>query len=98
MPPDPRALDKFLQAQGRALRAGDRAPASRKDWEARRATLRAKMLAAMGPMPDRPSPLRPKQVGVLKREGYRIEKIVFESRPDVWVSASAYVPEGVKGK
>src|SRR5262249_14363768 len=37
-------------------------------------------------------------VGVLKRDGYRIEKLFFQSRPDVWVTASAYVPEGARGK
>jgi dienelactone hydrolase len=92
------SLHQFLQSQARALRAKDTTPASRKDWDARRAALRARMLEAIGPMPERPSPLRPKQVGVLKREGYRIEKVVFASRPDVWVSASAYVPEGRKGR
>ena len=56
------------------------------------------MFAAMGPFPDKPCDLEPKVVGVLKREGYRIEKILFQSRPDVWVTANAYVPEGVQGK
>jgi dienelactone hydrolase len=37
-------------------------------------------------------------VGVLKRQGYRIEKLIFQSRPDVWVTASAYVPEPLTGK
>jgi hypothetical protein len=30
--------------------------------------------------------------GVLHRDGYRIEKIIFESRPGFYVTALAYVP------
>src|SRR5262249_27214863 len=45
-----------------------------------------------------PCPLEPNVLGVLKRTGYRIEKLVFQSRPDVWVTASAYVPEPEGGK
>ena len=35
---------------------------------------------------------------MLKRDGYRIEKLIFQSRPDVWVTANAYVPEKASGK
>jgi dienelactone hydrolase len=96
--PDPQAFANFIQAQAKALRAGDQAPATRKEWDGRRAKLREAMFAAMGPFPDKPCPLEPREVGVLKRTGYRIEKLLFQSRPDVWVTASAYVPEPVKGK
>ena len=34
----------------------------------------------------------------LKLDGYRIEKLLFQSRPDVWVTANAYVPERRIGK
>jgi dienelactone hydrolase len=95
--PDARTFDEFIQAQGKALRAGDAAPASRKAWEGR-LRLREAMFAAMGPFPAKPCPLDVREVGMLKRTGYRIEKLVFQSRPDVWVTASAYVPEPVRGK
>jgi dienelactone hydrolase len=91
-------LDEFLRARGAALRAGDAPPASRAAWEERRAKLRAAMFAAMGPFPDKACPLEPREVGVLKRSGYRIEKLLLQTRPDVWMTASAYVPEGVAGK
>jgi dienelactone hydrolase len=95
--PDAKTFDAFLQAQARALRARDEPPATRKDWEARRARLRAAMAAAMGPVPEKACPLEARVVGTLERTGYRIEKVVFQSRPDVWVTASAYVPAG-RGK
>jgi dienelactone hydrolase len=95
--PDPKAYDAFIRAQAAALRATDAPPSTRRDWDDRRATLRKSLLAAMGAMPEKPCPLEPSIIGTLKRKGYRIEKMAFQSRPDVWVTANAYVPE-TKGK
>jgi dienelactone hydrolase len=96
--PDPQAFDRFLRARAAALHAGDRPPADRQTWEERRSTLRQALVAAMGPFPEQPCPLQSRILGVLKRDGYRIEKLLFESRPDIWVTASAYVPDPVQGK
>jgi dienelactone hydrolase len=96
--PQPQALDNFLRAQSLALHANDRPPPDRKTWEERRAKLRGVMFAAMGSFPEKPCPLEPKDVGVLKRQGYRIEKLLLQSRPDVWITASAYVPDPLSGK
>src|SRR5690349_3136380 len=96
--PDPQAFDNFIRAQGIALHAKDEPPSSRKAWEERRARLRGAMFTAMGPFPERPCPLEPRVLGVLKRDGFTIEKVVFQSRPDVWVTANAYVPAKVQGK
>jgi dienelactone hydrolase len=95
---DATTLNTFLEGQARALRASDRAPATRAAWEKRKAALRAEMFAAMGPFPDKPCDLQPRVVGTLKRTGYRIEKVFFQSRPGVWVSSTAYVPEPARGK
>jgi cephalosporin-C deacetylase-like acetyl esterase len=43
-----------------------------------------------GPL-DR-TPLNARVIGVVERPGYRIEKIVFESRPKLYVTANLYVP------
>ena len=91
--PDPQAYDRFIQTQGTALRAKDFPPVNRREWDQRRVKLRQSMLAAMGPFPDKPSDLKPQFQGFLKRDGYRIEKLIFQSRPDVWVTANCYVPE-----
>ena len=45
-----------------------------------------------GPL-DR-TPLNPRVVGTVERRGYRIEKIAFESRPRLYVTANLYVPAG----
>jgi dienelactone hydrolase len=95
---DPQAFDNLMRAQAHALHAGDRPPATRKEWEERRARLRDTLFAAVGSFPDKPCPLEPKEMGVLKRQGYRIEKVVLQTRPDVWATTSVYVPEPNEGK
>jgi cephalosporin-C deacetylase-like acetyl esterase len=51
------------------------------------------LTASMGGWPEK-TPLRPRITGVLNREGYRIEKLVFESRPGFRVTANLYIPAG----
>jgi len=58
---------------------------------ARQKELREKWLAAIGPFPEK-TPLNPKVVGALERDGYRIEKVIYESRPNHHVTACLYVP------
>src|SRR4051812_29994256 len=99
MPKPAEEFDAYVQARGDALRADDKPPSNLAAWTARRAELRKQLFAAMGePAEDKkPCDLSPKVVSTLKRKGYRIENVLFQSRPDVWVTASAYVPE-TKGK
>jgi dienelactone hydrolase len=44
-----------------------------------------------GGEPER-TPLNPKTSGTFERAGYRVEKLVYESRPSVFVSANLYIP------
>lgn len=53
---------------------------------------------ALGGLPLSDAPLKPKVCGELKGGGFRVEKVVFESRPGVQVTSALYVPEGLKGK
>ncbi|HVS37722.1 MAG TPA: alpha/beta hydrolase family protein [Gemmataceae bacterium] len=90
--------EDFIRALGAEQRSGDQPPTDLRAWEIRREALRGAMFAAMGPFPETPCDLEPKIVGVLQRDGYRIEKLLFQSRPDVWVTAHTFVPEKTKGK
>ncbi len=54
---------------------------------------RAWLTGSIGGWPDK-TPLRPKITGVLNRDGYRIEKLIFESRPGFRVTANLYIPSG----
>jgi cephalosporin-C deacetylase-like acetyl esterase len=62
---------------------------------ARSKALREQYLAAIGPMPER-TPLAARTVGTLDRPGYRIEKVIYESRPNHHVTANLYVPKSGK--
>lgn len=47
---------------------------------------------AIGGLPER-TPLNPQVVGVIERDGYRVERILFESRPRFYVSAALFLPD-----
>ncbi|HEV2383409.1 MAG TPA: alpha/beta hydrolase family protein [Terriglobia bacterium] len=57
----------------------------------RKAYVRERMLSSLGGLPDR-SPLNARVVGGFEREGYRIEKVIFESQPRFYVTGNLYVP------
>ena len=44
-----------------------------------------------GPLPEK-TPLNAKVTGVVERKGYKIEKVIFESRPGYLVTSNLYVP------
>jgi cephalosporin-C deacetylase-like acetyl esterase len=44
--------------------------------------------------PFEKTPLKPQIVGTIDRGAYRIEKVIFESRPEVFVTANLYIPNG----
>jgi cephalosporin-C deacetylase-like acetyl esterase len=83
----------FVRRQAAELRAHDKPPATLAEWEKRRADLRKRMEEAWGGFPATPCPLQPRVIGTLKRDGYRVERIVFQTRPNIWMTANAYVPE-----
>src|SRR5437867_757391 len=66
--------------------------ASSADVAERKAYVRERMLQAIGGLPDR-TPLNARAAGVLERDEYRIEKVIFESQPRFYVTANLYVPQ-----
>ncbi len=96
--PDATTFNAFILEQAGALRAKDAPPVDRKEWDERRKKLRENTFAAMGQFPEKACALEPRDVGVLKRDGYRIEKLLLQTRSDVWATAHAYVPDPAKGK
>ena len=73
---------RFEEIKGRA---------GREKWQAER---RQFFLKQIGAFPER-TPLNAKIAGTLKGDGYRVEKIIFESRPDFHVTASLYLPDSL---
>jgi dienelactone hydrolase len=56
--------------------------------------IRSRLLDILGGLPETRTPLNPRVVGTIEREGYRIEKVIFESLPGYHVTALLYVPAG----
>jgi dienelactone hydrolase/pimeloyl-ACP methyl ester carboxylesterase len=67
--------------------------ASRAEAEAYVRQVQDKIQQCFGPWPAK-TPLNPRVTGTVEREAYRIENIVFESRPSFFVTANLYVPKG----
>ena len=59
--------------------------------------LRGKFLEAIGGLPEK-TPLNPQITGVVKRDGYHVEKIIFESRPKFFVTGLLFLPQSEKYK
>jgi pimeloyl-ACP methyl ester carboxylesterase len=51
------------------------------------------LLAMLGGLPTQRTPLHPQITGQIQMDGFRIEKLIFESLPGVYVSALVYVPD-----
>lgn len=86
-------LLRLFEEHEAALAARRREVRSPADWERRRAELLRSYRECLGPFPER-TPLNPRLTGVIERPAYRIEKLLFESRPGFLVTALAYVPKG----
>ncbi len=83
----------FIKAQAVQLRVAEKPPATREEWDARRSDIRKNLQQAFGAFPEKKCPLEPKVLSVLKRDGYSVEKLIFQTMPGVWMTASAYVPD-----
>lgn len=68
------------------------------DAEAYVKDVQARIAKTFAPMPKKKTPLNPQITGTLDRDGYTIEKVIFESRPKFFVTAHLYLPKARKGK
>ncbi len=61
-------------------------------------SLRARLLEIIGGLPTEKTALNARITGTIDMDGYRIEKLIFESLPGFHVTALVYIPDGVKEK
>lgn len=66
---------------------------TRAEAEARRQEIQATLLRLMGGIPEYKGALRSEVTGTIRQQGYRIEKLWFESAPGYPVTANLYLPE-----
>ena len=65
--------------------------------EKRAVFVRNSVLRLIGGLPRTTAALHPTAAGTLEREGFRIEKVIFESLPEFFVTANVYIPAAGPG-
>jgi dienelactone hydrolase/pimeloyl-ACP methyl ester carboxylesterase len=88
--------ENYVDHLRRIERAGDVRKAAiqtREQVEAYLRETRTRVAACFGPLPER-TPLEARTTGELERDTYRVEKILFQSRPEFYVTANLYLPKG----
>jgi len=70
---------------------------SRDDWERFRDQRLNALRESVGQFPLLPKALNIETTGLIEGDGFRIEKIVFESRPSLLVTANLYLPAKPRG-
>jgi len=98
--PYPRCLPDYLR--GLAKKAVEKRNAalgklvSPAAIDARQKWVRATLWKLIGGVPER-TPLNARTTGSFEREGYRVEKVIYESQPGLFVPANVYIPKKGSG-
>lgn len=73
---------------------------SLKDWENEKQARYNELIEMLSlqdmPLLSQRNPLNVKITGVIQREGYRIEKLYYQSLPGLYVPANLYIPDNLK--
>jgi cephalosporin-C deacetylase-like acetyl esterase len=85
-------LDGIAAKETAARRATIASITTRAQAEARQREVRKKILTLIGGLPEK-TPLNAKVLGTTQAEGFRIEKILYESQPNFPVTALLYLPD-----
>jgi len=67
------------------------------DWLKRQEKVKEILMKIVGPFPEK-TPLNSRVTGVVKKDWFRIEKVIYESMPNFYVTACLFIPEGIVGK
>jgi cephalosporin-C deacetylase-like acetyl esterase len=65
---------------------------TRAAFDQRKVQVRAKILELIGGLAEHRGPVAVKEFGSLTGDGFRIEKLAYESLPGLWVTANLYIP------
>src|SRR4051812_11924168 len=102
--PDTSRGDQMLAAYFRAetQKIADASAAKLNDWKdfsAHREEYSRQLREMLGldPLPER-TPLQPVVTGTLERDDFKVEKLYFQSRPHLYVTANLYLPKKITGR
>lgn len=65
---------------------------TREQWEKYRDDRIERLRSSLGRFPKPPARLEVRTTGVVSGDGFKIENVVYESRPGQWVAGNLYVP------
>src|SRR5690606_9868531 len=64
------------------------------DWEKERAVIKAEIIRKTGAIPHQDLALDVQVLKTIQRSSYRIENIIFQTRPGVYATANLFIPNG----
>lgn len=70
---------------------------SKTDYSKRQDIVKEKLLKIIGSFPEK-TPLNVQITGVIEKEDYRVEKVIYESIPGYYVTAAIFLPKNIKEK
>ncbi len=70
---------------------------SKDDYEKRQIEVNKKLTQLLGEFPEK-TPLNAQVTGIIKKDGYKVEKLIYESMPGYFVTAALFIPSKPKGK
>ena len=70
---------------------------TKSDWQKRQQFVKDKLKEIIGPFPKKEA-LNPEITGIIHKEGYRVEKVIYESVPGFYETGCLYIPDNLKGK
>ncbi|HLP72833.1 MAG TPA: alpha/beta hydrolase family protein [Bacteroidales bacterium] len=68
---------------------------TREQWVLRQATVKEKMWDILGRFPEK-TPLNARVTGKIKKNGFTIENVMYETLPGFYMTASLFIPEKLK--
>src|SRR3954468_2938980 len=89
----PNYLTAKVNAAGSKRRAQLEKITTDAELNERTSYVRSKVWELIGGQVEK-TPLNPVMTGIIERSGYRVQKLIFESQPEFYVSAHLYLPKG----
>src|SRR5262245_49297833 len=83
--------DQIKQANQRDREAWNKVQ-TKEDWEKFRDERIKALRDSLGTWPEVPKNVRTRVTKTIEADGYRIDNLLYESRPDVWVAGNLYYP------
>ncbi len=94
----PNSLYRFLSAEANKMlesRTGEIARIETKDeFFRRQSDVKQRIWSLIGPFPGK-TPLNARITGTVKKNGYKVENLIYESLPGFYVTASLFIPDKI---